>query len=323
MKRRAFLGAGAAFLAAGCSRSPAPVLPDEPRPTGPAATAPAAAQSSPNPGRHFVIYGDCRSRPQKHAQVARQIARVKPSFVVQTGDLVGGDGTDQKLWQGFDQTIKPLRDLGPYYVVVGNHDRGAKDLPKRYDLPVEQPGDTWYTFVQGTARFIVLDSNELRLPKKGARQLKWLEQQLAAAREPVLLVCLHHPPYCIGAYRPGDLTVRRRVVPLLRRYGVTAVFSAHDHSYYRTRRDNITYIVTAGGGAPLYDQHPELAQAGDVSRKTLHFVDLTLTGDRLSAQVIDDQGQCFDRWELTGRSRPSPAQPATAGAGTTAGRSTR
>jgi hypothetical protein len=49
------------------------------------------------------------------------------------------------------------------------------------------------------------------------------------------------------------LALRPLLDSLFQKHGVKLVFQGHDHLYYRTVRSGITYVVTGGGGAPLYD----------------------------------------------------------------------
>lgn len=283
----------------GCATRPAP--------PAPAPSAPPPTIAPPPPTLHFVIYGDTRSRPDKHRQVVAQIAAVKPQFVIQTGDMVGR-GTAQDEWTAFLEITAPLRELGDYYPVMGNHDRGGPDLRTMFTaMPAEPAGKTYYTFVRGNCRFVVLDTNTLRLEGKDEDQITWLTGVLDQARETHLLVIGHHPLYAIGEYAPGDLTVRRRLEPLFARHQVAAYFCGHDHGYYRTRRGRLMHVITAGGGAPLYEQKPELAQAGDVFKKTLNFTDLRVEGDRIAIRAIDGDGQVFDTFELV--ATPAAATP--------------
>jgi len=39
---------------------------------------------------------------------------------------------------------------------------------------------------------------------------------------------------------------------LFTQYGVDIVFSGHEHQYYIYQKDSIAYVVTGGGGAPIY-----------------------------------------------------------------------
>lgn len=288
-----------------------PAAPVATPPAAPTATPPSAPVAAPE-RLHFAVYGDTRSQPDKHRAVVAQMVKARPEFVLQTGDLVGGDGSDPKAWDEAFEIIAPLRALGPYYMAMGNHDRGNPNVARQLDLPADER--MYYTVSRGNCLFVVLNTNTIRRSGQDEEQVAWFKQQLRAASAAHVFVLMHHPPYTIGSYRPGDLTVRKRLLPILKQYPVDAVFSAHDHNYYRTRRDGITFIVTAGGGAPLYDQHPELAQEGDVYKKSYHFVDVTVTGSSVAMRAIDEQGRELDSFTLPARSKPAPSpQPSAAG----------
>ncbi|MBI2300260.1 MAG: metallophosphoesterase [Armatimonadetes bacterium] len=164
----------------------------------------------------------------------------------------------------------------------------------------------YHTFTKINWRFIALDSNTLRLGRD-ASQLAWLRQTLAEAKEPNLFVYLHHPPYAIGSYAPGDLQVRRDLEPLFRAHPPRAVFCGHDHSYYRTTRHGIPYVVTAGGGAPLYEPQRKLMQPGDVSVKNYHGCEVTVEEEQVRLRAIQWDGKVIDDVLL-----PSAPAPVTA-----------
>ena len=70
----------------------------------------------------FVAYGDTRSQPDKHRAVIAEIVRMRPEFVLQSGDLVAR-GADPAEWTEFDAITRPLRDAHiAYYPARGNHD---------------------------------------------------------------------------------------------------------------------------------------------------------------------------------------------------------
>jgi hypothetical protein len=55
------------------------------------------------------------------------------------------------------------------------------------------------------------------------------------------------------------------------------VFSGHDHYYYRTTRDEITYITTAGGGVELYNNNdPSEMQPNDKFFSQHHYCNVTV-----------------------------------------------
>lgn len=301
-RRLAALLAALALL--GCQPAPEPVA------EAPAA-APAPPPPPPPPTLHFVVYGDTRSRPDKHREVVAQIVKVAPEMVFQTGDMVGGDGSDQALWDEFFGIIAPIQAICPYYPALGNHDRGNPNVAQQFKLPVEEPADMYYTITDDNVKFIVINTNTLRLLGEDQEQEDWLVAQLAAATEPNVFVMMHHPPFSIGGYKPGDPGIRQRLHPIFAQYRPSAVFTAHDHGYYRTERDGVTYVVTAGGGAPLYDQDPSLAQPGDVHQETLNFVELWVDGDTCRAEAKDQTGAIIDTFEPVRNEPPVPAAEPT------------
>jgi len=63
-----------------------------------------------------------------------------------------------------------------------------------------------------------------------------------------------------------------------------------------TSGDNTTgdfeyrYVVTAGGGAPLYSIDASLGLKEDLSRKFFHFVGFKIAGTRIEGHVYDPDG---------------------------------
>src|SRR5262249_19269605 len=125
--------------------------------------------------------------------------------------------------------------------------RGARWLDVLPPPPgAPEPG--YYAFDAAGVHFTILDSNALRSP----RQLAWCEQDLArAGNARALFVALHDGPWSVG-FHGGNADALRSYVPLFQKYGVSMVFSGHDHDYERGQKAGLDYIVSGGGGAPLY-----------------------------------------------------------------------
>jgi hypothetical protein len=75
---------------------------------------------------------------------------------------------------------------------------------------------------------------------------------------------------------------------LLAKYKVEAVFAGHEHYYERRAVDGVLYIITGGGGAPIYDKE----EYGGYN----HFVQVTVNGGKVSAEVVDVNGKVRDRF---------------------------
>lgn|GEM_PF-1265543 len=234
------------------------------------------------------VYGDVRGGHRVHAAIVAQLLDEAPDLVLASGDLVL-HGADEADWQQFFAVTAPLLATIPFYASVGNHDLGrAGDLARRFtDLfalppgPADRPaGDAWYSFDVADVHVVMLDSNAY----DDALQRAWLERDLtAAARARAILVVVHDGPFARGSHGGNQLAVRD-FVPILARHRVTLVISGHDHLYQRGRHDGVDYLVSGGGGAPLYRlrcgvagrprcAHPDGMQHG---AREHHYVVLTI-----------------------------------------------
>ena len=111
------------------------------------------------------------------------------------------------------------------------------------------------------------------------------------------VVFFHIPPYSSGREHGSDLGVRAVMEPLFRQYGIDLVFNGHDHDYERSVANGITYIVTGGGGAPLYAKgQPDPASVYFTS--TYHSVQVSVTGMTLTIAGARPDGIRFDEFTL-------------------------
>jgi hypothetical protein len=83
---------------------------------------------------------------------------------------------------------------------------------------------------------------------------------------------------------------RDRLHQLFMKTGVKTVFAGDDHRYDRTERNNILYIITGGGGAPIYT----FKESGGY----FHYVWVSVKGRSLEGEVGDLDGQIQDRFVI-------------------------
>ena len=228
-----------------------------------AASATGSFQAAPGPHQplRFIVYGDMRAPGHAaHQQVVDAILRETPALVVNTGDLVAV-GSEESAWQRYFEITASLGAVAPVVPALGNHESYLGGAAKSWALfglrsaaPASASGDGSYTsFDWGGAHFIILDSNQPQGPQRD-----WLARDLAAARtrnpRGIFAFC-HDGPWSHGTHG-GAPIMERDFAPLLARGGVDVLFSGHDHLYERgigvTPRGPLPYVVTGGGGAPLY-----------------------------------------------------------------------
>ena len=261
----------------------------------------------------FAVIGDTRTGNDIHAQLSAQIAREAPDFVVNTGDLAD-DGRVAADWQAFFAAAHPLLSISALLPVVGNHDeRGlfnagdwARYFPHRE-----------YAVTAGDVRLIFVDST---VPfESGTEQHAWIAAALddakaARARGEIdWIVAAHHYPVYSSGHHGGDPDVRRELLPMYCAAGVDLVLTGHDHIYDRLADGSgITFVVTGGGGAPLYPIHR--VPQSVVAQSVHHWMRFTADHTHLTGEAVDLSGNVIDRFEIEPdhprASAPAPEPPA-------------
>jgi len=256
-------------------------------PLPPGATSPLPMPSI-RGGTVFGIMGDSGSGDQAQQAVAQAMltyfntARHFP-FVLMLGDnLYDDDYTNE-----FSVPYKPLLDRGvKFYATLGNHDRDLEIHFKPFNMnDVDR-----YTFDEGNARFVALNSNHPADPL----QLKWFEQVYADAGTKWRIAFFHHPLYSSGQHAAeGRDVIRPALEPALIRNHVDVVFTGHEHLYERIKpQHEIKHFVSGGGGRYLYNYKP--SEFDEVGVSEHHFMIAEIAGDRMFFEAITHAQQVID-----------------------------
>lgn len=239
----------------------------------------------------FEALGDSGTASQFQNDVAFQMAKYPVDFVIHTGDVIYGGKSPADFDKKFFSIYASMLDHIPFFLCLGNHDadfHGGSPYLENFYLP------RYYSFKEGEGHFIALDSNDLLQP--GSSQYQWLNQDLKNSKEPLKVVYFHHPIYSTG-YHGSTRELQKILIPLFEKYRVTLVLNGHDHDYERTVPiHGITYLVTGGGGAPLYP--PVEADWTAHSESMYNFVLFHVVKDKIHLVGINSQGEIFDRADL-------------------------
>ncbi|HEY4015875.1 MAG TPA: metallophosphoesterase [Polyangiaceae bacterium] len=278
-----------------------------------------APGTSPAPVR-FVVYGDDRSDADAHAAVVHAIAASPSDFLVNTGDLVA-DGGLAEDWRSFFRIEAPLLRDRALFVSIGNHelydDRAGANFARYFGFA--RPGEvarTYGTVRAGGTRFFFLNAMH---DWSGGEEREWLERELARAdAEPGLLwriAVTHHGPWSAGPHGPNTALLAAHVPELLAAHHVDLLVSGHDHIYERGVGEGMKYLVSGGGGAPLYPIKP--TPTTRKAEAVYHFVEVSAGADavrivarRVDGSVID---QCGFRKGTDWDCDPPPAARPAAG----------
>ena len=276
----------------------------------------------------FLIYGDTRSDDTAHASVVRAMEVARSDFVVYTGDLVE-NGASPSQWQAFFDIEAPITRERPIFATVGNHELtdgagmqfvryfGSADVPAGDTLTLDQLSGT---FRWANTRFFLI--NGMVNYSSGAMRA-WLDKVLTDSdTEPGLvwrIVVVHHGLWSSGPHGNNPLLHEAKLPELLRAHKVDLVISGHDHIYERGFAEGLAYLVSGGGGAPVY----RVKKAQPTSRRyesVRHFIEASVSGvginfvaTRTDTSIIE---QCALRkgagWDCDGEKSEIDASPPTA-----------
>lgn len=233
----------------------------------------------------FYAYGDTRTNPQYHNNVAKAmlsdvnlVPNKRASFVLHSADYVA-TGSSESDWTStfFNASTGPdiralLANL-PLYGVIGNHE-GSAGLPllKKYWSHELWATSGWYfSFDYGPVHVAVVDIETGTSFAVGSAQYNWLKADLQNSTAPLKVVTWHSPAYSAGGGHSDHATAKSTLVPLCEQNGVQIVINGDNHYYARIPVNGVHHITSGGGGAPLYTpvaSTPNLAK----SSSSYHFI---------------------------------------------------
>jgi serine/threonine-protein phosphatase CPPED1 len=188
--------------------------------------------------------------------------RLRPAFVVITGDLIneGGNAAQAAEYHRIAAKLDPGIHL---YQMPGNHDVGNDPTPESVAAYGQGFGPDYYTFREGDIAGFVLDSSLEKVPQnvpvEAAKMESWLRAELAKARSEGArqFLVFQHIPFFIGDVNEPDSydniprETRLRYLKLLHEYGVRQVFAGHYHTNAAARDGDLEMVTSGPVGMPL------------------------------------------------------------------------
>ena len=213
----------------------------------------------------FGMYSKDRNFTHETANFEFAIAtanRLKPAFVIVTGDLVNQPGNAAQAAE-YHRIAARLAPGIRLFSVPGNHDVDNEPTANSLALYRERFGPDYYTFHLGGITGIVLNSNlekgTQNVPAEAARMEAWFREELAKAKSAAagrIIVFQHIPFFLADAYEadqyfniPGE--TRSRYLKLLHEYGVEYVFAGHYHRNSEGHDGPLDMVTTGPVGMPI------------------------------------------------------------------------
>jgi hypothetical protein len=276
--------------------------------------------------------------------MAKVGAIMKPEFVLGLGDNIYGSGVKEHNQWRFKATFEDVYTHGslqvPWYQTAGNHDWQHNNI--EYQIQYSKKSHRWvfpsalYTFRRKlptgeTAKFIMFDQlavtrNKPYQPLKGKKYdgvtwepeartdgFHWLEAELKASNDDYLFLIDHHPIYTVCSH--GNTRAMQGMPDLMKKYGVTAFMSGHDHCMIHMSKDGQTYMLI-GAASQAWNPDSKRGIADGLGIKThyaLHrnnkgdvrggFASMQLTSQRAVVHYYNDNGDIIHEIPLPRRGR--------------------
>jgi predicted phosphodiesterase len=254
-----------------------------------------AGQASPLPNKpgslKFAAIGDNGTGAQPQYDVGRQMVTAHATFgfdlVIMLGDNMYGGQSPQDFVQKFEKPYAELLAAGvKFQASLGNHDRPENVSYKFYNMG----GQRYYTYARNNVRFFVIDSTQV-----DPKQLEWLEGALRDVKEDWKIPYFHHPLYSDAARHGSSVDLRVLLEPLFTKYGVSVVFSGHDHVYERIKPQKGIYYFVSGSAGQLRrgNMRPDDETAAYFDQDQSSML-VEVAGDDMFFQVISRTGKTVD-----------------------------
>ena len=240
----------------------------------------------------FGMFTDNKDFAQETANLEFAVAainRLRPAFVVVSGDLVNKPG-DQPQIREYKRIMGRVAADIPVYAVAGNHDIGNVPSPADIAAYTNHFGADHYSFRHQGFVGIVLNSVIIHSPQQATNQLAeqeaWLQAELQRAsandvRQVVIFA--HHPWFLKAADEPDEYfniprERRARHLAWFREAGVKYLFSGHYHRNAFARDGDLEAVTTGPVGKPLGEGKSGLriviARDGGIEHRFYHFGEL-------------------------------------------------
>lgn len=187
-----------------------------------------------------------------------EINRLKPDFVIITGDFVN-DGKDETQIAEFKRITGKINIGIPVYYLPGNHDVGGTPDKESLSAFKKNYGYDRFSFKHKGSRFIGFNTSLIKsdLPVLEKRQLKWLKNALKNhTRYNHMILFCHYPFFNKNIDEPekySNITPEKRMkyLELFNANNVEAIFSGHYHNNALTEYGQIQLVTTSAIGKPL------------------------------------------------------------------------
>ena len=199
-----------------------------------------------------------KKETELYEKAINEINRLRPDFIVITGDLVNNKDDNPQV-EEFKRITSRIKTSIPVWFIPGNHDIGQSPLQNDIDKFTSDYGHDRFSFMHKNCLFIGLNSCLIKANTPGLEQIQfeWLRKELSKAGKVNHIILFSHYPFFINGYDEPEtysnlpVEARNRYLGLLEEFGADAVFAGHLHNNATANYNHIEMVTTSAVGKPL------------------------------------------------------------------------
>jgi hypothetical protein len=234
---------------------------------------------TPQPTVRFAVVGDNHGVNPVYRQILSDIKGQNFQFLLNLGDT-SNEGKPEE-WQAVKELESTL--TFPVYHTVGSHDINTDDTRNSFTAAFGHA--PWYAIDSGQLHLIILDNADRKVGFP-AKELDWLERDLAAHETSVNILAYHRPFSLPLASLLGDdetaasAKTNERLTAMLRQYNVKQIFTSHLHTNLPYTLAGVPAVVSGGGGDPAQ------FVLGGAKNNYFHYLEVTIKGSDVQVTPI-------------------------------------
>jgi 3',5'-cyclic AMP phosphodiesterase CpdA len=195
-----------------------------------------------------------------YEKAVNEINKLKPDFVILTGDLVNNP-EDMAQIREFERITAKIDSKIPVFLTYGNHD--AVNMSQVSDIGKNVKGSKTgsFSFRHKGTQFIGINSNFIKSEDQNIeqKQYDWLKDELKKSNDTQHIIIFSHYPFFIKSFDEREtysnigIGNRTKYLNLFSENKVKAVFSGHLHRNAYAKFKEIELVITSSLGKPLGD----------------------------------------------------------------------
>jgi serine/threonine-protein phosphatase CPPED1 len=192
-----------------------------------------------------------------YTKAVELINKLKPSFVVITGDLVNNRKIPSQIAE-FKRITGMISKEIPVWYSPGNHDVGQLPTKASIDSFIIDYGHDRFSFLYRNNLFIGLNSSIIKHNLAGLeeQQLEWLKKKFEENKNALHKIVFCHYPFFISdpdeaeVYSNIEPGSRKQYLELFKEEGVDVIYAGHLHKNTTAKYGTVEMTATSSAGMP-------------------------------------------------------------------------